>query len=288
MAPHPQTFREIHQIGRHTRENIINPEVCSAFRRHGILLAGQSRASPGFRFVRPNPGMVQLLACLGGSGRVLVDGNWTECRAGQAYLTPADQPHAYQSGSLWRLAWVIFDPESFPGECRMPTLRAFDPRLLDAALAGLQTECSTSADPIAQEQWSSLVQHYAMRAFRDDLAPRLWPVWQHVREKPAHPWTLKELARTSGMSEESLRLRCRLECGTSPMAQVTTLRMQHACSLLTLGLKVEYIARTVGYENPFAFSTAFKRCLGKPPSMMRNVSFQEESRIWKQGRNSTQ
>jgi AraC-like DNA-binding protein len=54
------------------------------------------------------------------------------------------------------------------------------------------------------------------------------------------------------------------------MQQVIYLRMQAAAKLLaTTGDKVETIATAVGYENPFVFSTTFKKWVGWRPSDYR-------------------
>jgi AraC-like DNA-binding protein len=47
--------------------------------------------------------------------------------------------------------------------------------------------------------------------------------------------------------------------------------MRHAASLLASDFyTIETVAQKVGYDNPFAFSTAFKRVMGVSPSAYRN------------------
>ena len=54
------------------------------------------------------------------------------------------------------------------------------------------------------------------------------------------------------------------------MQQVTFLRMQRAAELLsTNNDKIEVIAASVGYQNPFVFSTTFKKWIGWRPSEFR-------------------
>ena len=54
------------------------------------------------------------------------------------------------------------------------------------------------------------------------------------------------------------------------MQHVTYLRMQRASELLEETThKIETIAAQVGYENPFVFSTTFKRWIGWRPSEYR-------------------
>jgi YesN/AraC family two-component response regulator len=54
------------------------------------------------------------------------------------------------------------------------------------------------------------------------------------------------------------------------MHHVSRLRMQQAISLLSKGYKVEAVCYEVGYKNAFAFSTAFKKFTGHPPSYFRS------------------
>jgi YesN/AraC family two-component response regulator len=55
------------------------------------------------------------------------------------------------------------------------------------------------------------------------------------------------------------------------MHHVTWLRMRKACELLaTTNLKVETVANTVGYQNPFVFSNTFKKWIGWRPSEHRS------------------
>ena len=60
-------------------------------------------------------------------------------------------------------------------------------------------------------------------------------------------------------------------CGLARIGpQVIYLRMQLAAKLLaSTDDKIETIAREVGYENPFVFSTTFKKWVGWRPSDYR-------------------
>ena len=72
------------------------------------------------------------------------------------------------------------------------------------------------------------------------------------------------------LSGEHLRRLCRRELGRSPMHHVIFLRMQLAAKLLAQSDdKIDTIAKAVGYENPFVFSTTFKKWVGWRPSDYR-------------------
>ena len=58
--------------------------------------------------------------------------------------------------------------------------------------------------------------------------------------------------------------------GQPPMQYLTNWRMQLAANLLLTGLdSIAEIAETIGYESEAAFSRAFKRAVGMPPSDWR-------------------
>jgi len=246
---------------------LLDSAHCPPFVKAGIRMAGISRAADNFQFVRLNPDMAQVFVCFSGEGKVWTDG-WQHCQPGQAYLTPAFQPHAYRSGRLWNAAWVILEPRTLPDLCSHPELVRVEGCPLASLLEDLIHEVETfgRAD-ILELRTILLLRH--LQLLRDASPTRLGALWRAVRKDLAIPWTLSRLASTAGLGEENLRLVCQRETGRSPMQQVTFLRMRHAAALLRLDHKVEYAAVQVGYENPFSFSTAFKRIMGHSPSTLR-------------------
>lgn len=148
-------------------------------------------------------------------------------------------------------------------------LREINPAPWKHILLGLCEESAGASDNLQLECWVELLRRQCARILTVDEPQRLWRLWSKVREGIDAPWTLPLLAKTAGLSLEMLRLQCHREEGMSPMAYLTRLRMRHAAALLETGHKVDYVARSVGYENPFAFSSAFRRILGVPPSSFK-------------------
>lgn len=270
-------LREKHIIGSQTRESIVTPQVCRALSRYHIALAGVSYACAPFVFVRLRPQMSQVLACIEGEGEVWLNGGWERCRAGQVYLTPAHVFHAYHAleGCMWKVCWVSYDAQRMEHSlirAEQPALVEGDGRGLLRALEGLYQECLGSDEEAVQHQWTHLVQVYARRHCEPMQGDqRLSRLWQTVDANLAHPWNSAALTRIAGMSAEHLRRLCQQQFSQSPMQHVTALRMQRAKALLVSdSASVESVAQRVGYENPFAFSTAFKRYTGMPPSAFRS------------------
>lgn len=88
--------------------------------------------------------------------------------------------------------------------------------------------------------------------------------------RPAHAWTLDELAREAGGSRSLLAERFQHLVGSSPMQYLTQWRMLLAANLLTQSsAPLSRIAEDVGYQNDTAFSRAFRREYGAPPAAWR-------------------
>ena len=166
------------------------------------------------------------------------------------------------------MGWIIYESSVFPA-LREAMLREIDPRPMEYILYGLHHEITTRRDPALLEHWTELLHAQACRVLESEHPARLWRLWQKVQFDLAFDWSLSRLAEAAGVGPEYLRRLCLRELGTSPMRQVARLRMQQAISLLSEGYKVSAIADAVGYENAFAFSTAFKRITGRSPSHFR-------------------
>jgi AraC-like DNA-binding protein len=91
-----------------------------------------------------------------------------------------------------------------------------------------------------------------------------------LHRNPARDWTIESLARDAGLSRSALAERFTEFVGQPPMQYLTNWRMQLAASHLLSGLdNVAAIANRVGYESEAAFSRAFKKAVGVPPSQWR-------------------
>ena len=94
-----------------------------------------------------------------------------------------------------------------------------------------------------------------------------------LHHRPAHPWTLDELAEEAGVSRSALTERFARYLGESPMAYLTDWRLElGAEALRTSSRSVLQIASEVGYESEAAFNRAFKRKFGSPPAQYRRAS----------------
>ena len=94
-----------------------------------------------------------------------------------------------------------------------------------------------------------------------------------MKEKLEQPLRIAALARAVGVSRAAFARRFVQATGLSPLRFLHTLRLERAAQLLVeTDLSLSTIADQVGYTSEFAFSRAFKRHRGLPPSVFRKSS----------------
>jgi transcriptional regulator GlxA family with amidase domain len=87
---------------------------------------------------------------------------------------------------------------------------------------------------------------------------------------PAQDWMIEELAKQVGLSRSVLADRFSDLVGMPPMQYLANWRMQIATSLLSAGkTNIATVAAETGYSSEAAFSRAFKKMVGVPPSEWR-------------------
>lgn len=267
---------ETHLVGPATRELKVRAQECPPLAGHHIAHVGIADAAAPYEMVRMDLSGTYLLSCFAGRGEILLDGRWQTCREGWACLAPPHALLAFRAvkGARWKFTWVRYQqpPEQRPIiSSSSPALARFDPEPIRCAVEGLAAELRAQVAPMAVTHWVELIHTYVLRFAQpwqsDD---RLGHLWEYVATRLGEPWNLDRLAQRCHLSTEHLRRLCRRELGRSPMHQVIYLRMQFAAKLLaTTDDKIETIAHDCGYENPFVFSTTFKKWVGWRPSEYR-------------------
>jgi AraC-like DNA-binding protein len=97
--------------------------------------------------------------------------------------------------------------------------------------------------------------------------PRLAAAFRHMHGDLAQPWTVAQLAKRSGLSRSAFFDRFTRIVGMPPMEYLLAWRMSVAKDLLRReDVGLAEVAERVGYGSASAFSTAFSRHVGQPPS----------------------
>lgn len=108
-----------------------------------------------------------------------------------------------------------------------------------------------------------------LAGLRDELVGRVLAL---LHGRPAHPWTLDELAREVASSRSNVAKRFTEIVGQPPMHYLAQWRMQVAANLLVqTAAKVAAIGAEVGYDSEAAFSRAFKKATRLAPGAWRSA-----------------
>ncbi|WEX10745.1 AraC family transcriptional regulator [Chelativorans sp. AA-79] len=107
------------------------------------------------------------------------------------------------------------------------------------------------------------------RGLSDD---RLVAALRAMHAKPAHGWTVADLAAEAAMSRSAFFARFNRIVGMPPMEYLLAWRRALAKRLLRKHeFAIEHVAARVGYGSASTFSTAFRRHVGIPPARYARV-----------------
>jgi AraC-like DNA-binding protein len=107
--------------------------------------------------------------------------------------------------------------------------------------------------------------------FRGTLDPVTGPALRAIHRHPDRAWTVEALAARAHVSRAHFAKRFTEVMAQPPLRYLTERRMELAADLLAdPEVPVAAAAAAVGYRDPFAFSTAFKRHQGMSPRAYRS------------------
>jgi AraC-like DNA-binding protein len=100
----------------------------------------------------------------------------------------------------------------------------------------------------------------------------LRPALRLIHDTPGRRWSLIELSHAAGMSRTTFAERFRATAGVPPLAYASQWRMLLAQrALRDPDVRIGSLARDLGYSSDSAFSTAFKREIGRSPQHYRRL-----------------
>jgi AraC-like DNA-binding protein len=105
-------------------------------------------------------------------------------------------------------------------------------------------------------------------AFAD---PQVGPVLRAIHNDLARPWTIAAMAAQASLSRSRFIERFRDLVGVAPGRYVADLRLATARDLLQQGRSIRGVSRATGYSSEQAFSRAFARHHGVPPSRIADL-----------------
>jgi AraC-like DNA-binding protein len=269
-------MKELHLPNLH--ESAVTAADLPALAEAGIELIGFTRITEPCRRnpVVDDSSYAHLHITLIGSAAAKIAGRMTPFPANHAYFVPPGAgPWEWLTDASpedpWEVVFVRLSgagkSDRFHFQDEPCILSDCGPLDLLWAYQRLHREALQPGRPVIVANLVDMIAYHVREVLSLEYKPPvLIELWSKVAANPDRSWDLDGMAKFAGMSKESLRQACLQETGRSPVRHVTHLRMRHAATLMQSGrYRVEDAARLVGYENPFNFSTAFKRAHGISP-----------------------
>jgi AraC family transcriptional regulator of arabinose operon len=231
------------------------------------------------------------ILCLGGLGWVRADRGRRVVAAGDFVWLPANEAHAYGSGSQepWTILWAHFtgcevgaweDLLGVRGPDRPSVLALPDDRLDEVALdrvfaaleRGFAVRHLVAAAAALRHSLSTVVQMGGDLRDPRSAAERVALSIGILRRDWQRSHRLSELATAAKVSVAHYSALFRRQTGFAPIDFLIRLRMGHACRLLdTTSLSIGEIGERTGYDDPYYFARCFRRVMGCSPRAYRKV-----------------
>ena len=229
-----------------------------------------------------------LLVCTAGSGFVRWKGRQQEVTAGGVVLLPPSEAHVYgaDDSDPWTLEWAHFTGgevalwrEAILGERPDSACLDLPPRMsatLGVARVHERLEVGYDEPQLlaasAALRWSlaelSRLRHLPGNPPTLIEAIESTAAW--MREHLDQRFTLPDLAARARLSPSHFSVVFRRRFGYAPVDWLIRQRIQRACHHLdATDDKVEVVGRSVGFQDPYYFSRAFRRVMGVSPRRYR-------------------
>ncbi|MGI6254520.1 MAG: helix-turn-helix domain-containing protein [Acutalibacter sp.] len=219
-----------------------------------------------------------LIYCTEGRGVIQVEGREYDLGENQAFCIPRWRGHRYWAcgDAPWSILWVHFKGEDtayYPlEEERLVSLQGLHEEnqmmfLFDLLFHALEGDY-VLGNFIYMSQVLSLVlgELYHRDRGAGVGGGQVTGIIRYMVRHLGESLTLEELSQEFDMSKSSLNALFQRQTGRSPMDFFIRLKMKEACKMLrSSGLRVNEVARQVGYQDPYYFSRLFHKVVGISP-----------------------
>ncbi|MGE0449304.1 MAG: helix-turn-helix domain-containing protein [Vicinamibacterales bacterium] len=219
----------------------------------------------------------QLLVASAGSFWVETRDRLHMCDATVGLWIPARCRHATTMNVSGTLS-IFFSPGRYASPVRGASPVTMTPLLRHMAVAAVEEMPSVA--PAVRRQFFDVLFALVMRGRRADAGvalpnpadPRLASAVAHLLDH-LDTVTVPELARAAASSERTLRRRFLTELRLTPEHYIRRARLIRAAHILAGDRRASIldVALLVGYSNHSAFTAAFRRMFGTPPSAIRRT-----------------
>ncbi|MEM1060449.1 MAG: AraC family transcriptional regulator [Verrucomicrobiota bacterium] len=253
------------------------------------IVGGEHLKDASYDICRPGgSGDWLLLFTLRGGGLLLSSAGQSRIPAGHAALfAPGEYQHYQTDPELrqWDLIWSHFHPRphALP-QLDLPTTKAGH-RVVDGRRVAPSVERALRTSYLTLQRGLPFAENWSFHLLEEALLllaatsarnpqshwdPRIRQAVALLGERMTDPPPVEKLAAEVGLSLSRFSELFRDTVGTSPLRYAEQLRLRHARNLLVYSaMRIHEVAEACGYEDPYYFSTRYRKTYGHPPTSER-------------------
>lgn len=263
------------------KERFIVQSELSELGTEGITMAGLAELSDGYIVERKHPEIHTLLFTQEGGGRLLTKQGIYAITPNTVTVLPENIPFRFELADSpnWKMAWILLPPTAKWQQIENSQQRVEPTHLCESvwSLLNLLHQDGVDRDAHGRSTFRQLLLSELTRILlgSTDSQPsnaslRVQSVFNQVEAQLHLPWTVKEIAKRSYLSEEQLNRISKQLYQHSPSQQLIRLRMEKAADLLHhRDWTIAMIAHRLGYPDPFNFTHRFRKFYGRSPRNFR-------------------
>lgn len=234
------------------------------------------------RYVGPHTGDVftnhpfwELAYVSRGKGELRTSEAYT-LQPGCVYLIPPDMSHSEYSSTLLEVTWIGLEGTRLESLPRQKVLigrwNEVEPQVENLWLLAehARGRVGPELDGLAAALLARVLR--LISEAPEPTSQRIEQAAEWLHKHFSQPISMAGLAEQFGYSEGYFYRAFRRFTGQSPAAYLTAIRLQHAIQIMQhTTLKLDRIARIVGYQDPLYFSRLFRKAFRRSPSEYRKT-----------------
>lgn len=237
-----------------------------------ISMAGLGEFSQGYSVERREPEIHTILFTLEGGGCLTTRHGIQAIQPNTVTVLPQGMPFRFELGEhpYWKMAWILLPPDTKWRQIE-GSLQRVEPTHLCESVWSLLTLTHQEIQGRATFRQLLLSELTRVMLGSTDVHPsnasmRVHSVFNQVEAQLHLPWSVKEIAKRSFLSEEQLNRISKQLYDQSPSQRLIRLRMEKALDLLHhRDWSITMIAHRLGYPDPYNFTHRFRKRYGMSP-----------------------
>jgi AraC-like DNA-binding protein len=234
-----------------------------------------------------------LIYCISGQGHYVIDDKRFDVKPNQFFLLPATNEYIRywaDSEDPWTIYWIHFTGSSineFNNSLNINVLKGpvhipFNEKVLEMWENIYESlEMGYSIDNLCN---TSFCLYHLIAAFifpdkhilsgKNESTDVINSSILHMKANLVEKLTVEDIAMKNNLSVSHFSNMFKKATGMPPIDYFIYLKMQKACQLLSIhGAKIKHVALSLGYEDQYYFSRAFKKCMGMSPQNYKSTAY---------------